>query len=127
MHTEKSGAMVRIANRTKTAAILLAEDNPDDRLILERALARACVGVPLRSVSDGQEVIEYLEGKPPFNDRVAYPMPTLLLLDLNMPRRSGLDALEWIRRQPESAGLTVVILSGSNWRSEERRVGKECI
>ena len=114
------GSRVSIQRVTdqKSAAILVAEDDPDDRYILEQALSAACAGVPLRSVCDGQEVMDYLEGKPPYHDRVAYPMPSLLLLDLKMPRRSGLETLEWIRNRPEFASLAVVILSGSNWKSD---------
>jgi CheY-like chemotaxis protein len=110
--------MIHRVSDQKTAAILVAEDDPDDRSILELALSSACAGVPLRSVCDGQEVMDYLQGKPPYDDRVAYPIPSLLLLDLKMPRRSGLETLEWIRSRPEFERLAVVILSGSNRKND---------
>jgi len=93
-------------------AILVAEDNSDDACLLEQAFLKAGLTAPLRFVCDGQEAIEYLEDRPPFNDRVTYPLPNLILVDLKMPRLNGYDLLEWIRYQPSSSRMVVGVLSG---------------
>ena len=69
---------------------------------------------PLIDVKDGQEAIDYLEGKGHFSDREKYPLPCLLLLDLNLPGMNGFEVLRWVRQQPELKSLKVVIVSGSN-------------
>ena len=94
--------------------ILVAEDDPTDAFFFERAFKRAGLPVLLHFVRDGQEVIDYLEGTGPFADRTAYPLPQLLLLDLNMPRLNGFDVLEWVRQQPGLSSLQMVIFSSSD-------------
>jgi len=61
----------------------------------------------------GQEVIDFLEGRAPFDDRSKFPFPKLLLMDLNMPLMGGLEVLAWLQERPERQQLRVVILSGS--------------
>jgi CheY-like chemotaxis protein len=94
--------------------ILVAEDDTTDAFFFQRAFQRAGIPVTLHFVRDGQEVIDYLEGKGPFGDRVAHPQPQLLLLDLRMPKLDGFDVLKWIRRRPELADLVVVLFSSSD-------------
>ncbi len=93
--------------------ILVAEDNEEDAHLLRCAFERARMDASVYFVKDGQELIDYLEGRSPFADPVAHPLPTLLLLDLELPRVSGLEALVWLRRQARLQKLTVVVLSGS--------------
>ncbi len=93
--------------------ILVAEDDPTDTLLMKRAFAKAGVAVPLHFVRDGQEAIDYLQGQQPFEDRAANPLPSLLLLDLKMPRLDGFQVLEWIRRQSGLRRMLVVIFSSS--------------
>jgi DNA-binding response OmpR family regulator len=94
--------------------ILVAEDDPTDAFFFQRAFKRAGLPVALHFVRDGQEVIDYLQGTGPFADRTAYPLPQLVLLDLNMPRLNGFDVLEWVRRQSGFSSLQVVIFSSSD-------------
>ena len=93
--------------------ILLAEDDPNDVLLLRRAFRGAGLPEPELVVSDGEEAIAYLEGTGSFADRERYPLPALLLLDLKLPRRSGLEVLEWVRRHAGLSRLPVVILTSS--------------
>jgi CheY-like chemotaxis protein len=91
--------------------ILVAEDDPNDVLLLKRAFAKAQVPAALFFVSNGQEAISYLEGQAPFDDRAVYPLPNLLLLDLNMPGLGGLEVLQWLAAQHALAGLRIAVIS----------------
>src|SRR2546430_1632276 len=93
--------------------ILLAEDNEDDVMLLERAFAKANFLNPVLVVHNGEQTIAYLQGEGKYVDRKAYPIPTLLLLDLKMPVKNGLEVLEWISRQPSLSRLRVVVLTNS--------------
>ena len=93
--------------------ILIVEDNADDLYILKRSFRLAEISNELRHVEDGQQAIEYLQGVGPFFDRIAYPLPSLVLLDLKLPIKDGFDVLTWIRQHPHLKGLIVLILSSS--------------
>src|SRR5262245_31179036 len=93
--------------------ILVAEDELEDELFLRRAFAKAGVNAPIYFARDGQEVVDYLQGKPPFENPVEFPLPNLLLLDLKLPHISGLKVLEWLRGQPGLSRLLVVVFSAS--------------
>ena len=93
------------------ATILIAEDNRDDALLIQRALRRANLINPLQVVANGEQAIQYLKGDGQYADRSSYPLPELVLLDLQMPRVSGLEVLKWIRDQPEFRLLPIVILT----------------
>jgi CheY-like chemotaxis protein len=93
--------------------ILVAEDDPHDAFLLQRAFVKARVLQSLRFVTDGQQAIDYLRGTPPFHDRARSPFPILFVLDLKLPRLSGLDVLTWLSRQPELHRLRTVVLSAS--------------
>src|SRR5258708_5020362 len=83
--------------------ILLVEVNDDDVFFMKRALKEAGLENPVHRVGDGQEGVDYLAGKGPFSDRSRYPAPALVLLDLQMPKKTGLEVLEWIKTRPELA------------------------
>lgn len=101
--------------------VLVVEDNEDDVFILQRALREASVKNPLHIVTDGEEAINYLSGVGRFSDRTRHPMPFLILLDLKLPFKSGLEILEWIQQQSFRDDLHVVVLTSS---AEERDVVK---
>jgi CheY-like chemotaxis protein len=98
----------------RTEVVLVAEDDTDDAFFLHRAFQKAGVSTTLKFVQDGQEAIDYLSGEGEFTDRVAYPLPDLLLVDLKMPRINGFQVLEWVRQQPGLKLLPVIIFSSSN-------------
>lgn len=101
-----------------TETILLAEDDSNDLVLLDVAFEKAGMEEQLRVVRDGKEVQDYLQGAGRFQDRETYPLPSLVLLDLRLPRVNGLEVLRWIREQTSFQGLPVVILTGSR---EERQ------
>jgi CheY-like chemotaxis protein len=104
-----------------TPPILAAEDEETDALILRLAFERARVTNPLIVVGDGQEAIDYLEGRGAYADRAAYPLPVLLLLDLKMPRLSGFDVLAWLATRSDFKELPAIVLSSSSDDSDIRR------
>ncbi len=93
--------------------ILLVEDNPNDVFLIKRAIRKSNLANPVQVTSNGDEAVAYLAGQSPYTDRERYPLPTLILLDLKMPRKSGLEVLEWLRSQPELRRIGVVILTSS--------------
>jgi CheY-like chemotaxis protein len=94
--------------------ILLAEDNEDHVLLTRRAFKMAGLLNPVFVVQDGEEAIAYLQGEGKFSNRSEYPLPTLLLLDLKMPRKNGFEVLEWLRGKPQLSALRVVVLTTSD-------------
>src|SRR5687767_7093317 len=101
--------------------ILMVEDDPDQVLITKRALAKADLANPVQVVGTGDKAIAYLSGKPPYGDRTDHPLPAIILLDLKLPRVSGLTILEWIRKQPELRNIPVAILTVSINPQDRRR------
>jgi two-component system, response regulator len=100
----------------KCRAILLAEDNPDDVALTQRALAKAKVANELAVVSNGQEALDYLFGEGAYAETKP-PSPCLVLLDLNMPKIGGLEVLKRIRSDERTRLIPTVILTTSK---EER-------
>jgi CheY-like chemotaxis protein len=94
--------------------ILLVEDDANDVFFLRHAFEGAGITNPLHVVDDGQKAIDYLAGEGPYADRRRFPYPGLVLLDLKLPVRMGLDVLHWIRQQPKLRTLLVVVLSSSS-------------
>ncbi len=101
--------------------ILLVEDNEDEVFILKRALKEAGIENPLHIVDDGQEAIDYLTGNDQFEDRTRYPLPTMVLLDLKLPLKSGHEVLAWIRQQGPYQSMIVIVLSSSEEPADIQR------
>ena len=94
--------------------VLYVEDEESDAFFMQRAFKRAGLDCVLHIVSDGREAIDYLSGKGTYTDRGQHPIPTVVLLDLNLPLISGFKVLEWMRSQPDFRSLPVVIFSSSS-------------
>jgi CheY-like chemotaxis protein len=97
----------------RPVTILVAEDDPDDRLFTKSALAKSRLANDLRFVEDGQELMDYLRGVGDYADPERAPRPGLILLDINMPRKDGISALKEIKQSPELRSIPVVILTTS--------------
>jgi CheY-like chemotaxis protein len=106
--------------------VLYAEDDPNDAFFMRRAFSKLNEHVVLSLVSHGQEAIDYLSGAREFADRSRYPLPMLLLLDIKMPERSGLEVLAWLRSRPEFALLPALMFTSSTQETDvdlSRRLG----
>ena len=93
--------------------VLLVEDEPNDVLFAERAFRRLGLSETLSVAKDGQEAIDYLLGSGEYRDRSRFPLPTLVLLDLKLPRKSGFDVLSEMRLHPELSQVAVIVLTSS--------------
>lgn len=96
------------------APILLVEDNADDVLLIRRAFSKAGLLNRLEAVADGEAALAYLGRQGGYADDAQFPMPALVILDLKLPRKGGLEVLAWIRAQPATALTPVVVLTSSN-------------
>jgi CheY-like chemotaxis protein len=100
--------------------VLLVEDSDDDRFFALRALKKAGF-VNVRHVEDGQVAVHYLGGEGKYADRVAFPLPAVILLDLKIPELNGHQVLEWIDAQPNLTGCLAYILSSSGEQQDRDR------
>lgn len=101
--------------------ILYIDDEPDDIFFMIRACKRAGIEEPIETITKASEAIAYLSGTGKYSDRIRYPMPRLVLLDLNMPEISGFDMLKWIRTTAGMSRLPVLVLTSSSQESDIRR------
>ncbi len=102
------------ATPRKPVTLLCAEDDADYRLLTSRALKASRLANDLRFVEDGEELMDYLHRRGRFAEPGAAPRPGLILLDLNLPKKDGREALEEIKRDPDLRRIPVVILTTSN-------------
>ena len=97
---------------TEKFLVLMVDDSDDDCLMIQMAMSEAERLRFIGSVPNGEEVMAYMKGAGKYSDRNNFPMPDMMLLDLNMPRKSGFEVLEWLKSQPFD-DMVVVVLSGS--------------
>ena len=107
-----------VCPRNSEPAILLAEDQENDVILMRLAFERAGLKNPLFSVPDGAEVLEYLSGSGIYSDRLAHPLPGLLLLDLKMPQVDGFAVLEWLQDKTQFTRMVTIVLSSSNLKQD---------
>ena len=100
-------------NHGKPIVILLADDDEEDRMLASDALAESRVVNDLRFVQDGDELLDYLYHRGAYADASTSPSPGLILLDLNMPRKDGREALREIKADPDLRRIPIVVLTTS--------------
>ena len=100
-----------------SVGVLVAEDDPDDRLMIKEAFEEYCVSNPLTFVNDGEALMDYLHRRGPYTDLRDTPLPGIILLDLNMPKKDGHVALKEIKASESLQRIPVVVLTTS--RSDE--------
>src|SRR4051794_28721927 len=99
--------------RSNLGTVLLVEDDEHDVFLLRHGFTESGVPNPIQVVHNGLEAADYLEGEGKFANRSLYPMPSLLLLDLKMPRMDGFEVLGWLHTRPDLNSIAVVVLSSS--------------
>ena len=97
----------------ETVVILVAEDDPDDRMLTIRALEQNRLANDIKWVEDGEKLMDYLHRRGTYADAESAPRPGLILLDLNMPRMDGREALQAIKADPDLRRIPVVVLTTS--------------
>lgn len=101
--------------------ILVADDDHDNFILAMDALKEAGLECDLCWVRDGEELLDYLYHRTPYEDRTQAPIPDLILLDLNMPKKTGHEALKEIKADPALAGIPVVVITVSNAKEDMDR------
>ena len=101
--------------------LMAVEDEDDDVVLLQRAFRNASVANPTQFLRDGEGAIKYLSRQGEFADEQKYPLPSLILLDLKLPRKTGLEVLAWVRSQPVLRRIPIVILSNSKQNNDLER------
>jgi two-component system response regulator len=91
----------------------MADDDPDDRLMTKDAFKESCLANDLRFVENGVELLDYLYQRGKFSDPASAPRPSIILLDLNMPKKDGREALEEIKKDPKLRHIRIIILTTS--------------
>jgi len=102
-----------LSDSQRPILILLADDDPDDRMLTQQALAESRLANELRCVEDGEQLLDYLHHRGAYADRAAHPEPGIVLLDLNMPKKDGREALREIKADPALRHIPVVVLTTS--------------
>ena len=95
------------------STILILEDDPNDVVLIKRALKKNNILNPLQIMGDGVEGIDYLSGKGEYGDRIRFPFPRFIIMDLKMPRMGGLEVLQWLQDHPECQVIPTLVLSSS--------------
>jgi len=102
-----------MAEKRSAAPILMAEDDADDCMLAKKAMQENRIANPLTVVSNGEELLEYLQHRGKYSDAKKAPKPCLVLLDLNMPKMDGREALKLIKDDKNLKGIPVVIMTTS--------------
>lgn len=97
--------------------VLIADDDPEDRMLIEDAFEESRLTNPLEFVVDGEDLLDYLHRRNGYSDPSSSPRPGLILLDLNMPRKDGREALKEIKSDPDLRQIPIVVMTTS--RAEE--------
>jgi PAS domain S-box-containing protein len=106
---------------TKGGAVLYVEDEESDATFMRIAFAKKGMEPALRVVGSGRAAIEYFSGVGRYADRREYPMPSVVLLDLNLPQMTGFEVLKWMKNQPQCAWTPVVVFSSSTLEHDQSK------
>jgi CheY-like chemotaxis protein len=104
---------VEAASMEMPFPILLLEDDENDVFIFKRSLEKAGIPNPIHLAKDGQEGISYMAGEGQYSDRQQFPLPKVIICDLKMPRKTGLEFLAWLKDHPELTVIPTIVLTSS--------------
>ncbi len=102
-----------MSRQVNPITILIADDDVDDRMMMRDALEESRLANDIRFVEDGEELMDYLQHRGKFEDPADSPRPGIILLDLNMPKKDGREALKEIKSSPELWSIPVIVLTTS--------------
>ena len=102
-----------MSNKKKSIIILIADDDAEDRMLVKEALEESRLNNNIQFVENGEELMDYLNNRGKFTDKDQYPTPGLILLDLNMPKKDGREALKEIKNEEHLRMIPVVVLTTS--------------
>jgi CheY-like chemotaxis protein len=105
----------------KRITILIADDDAEDRMMIKDALEENRLANDLRFVEDGEDLMDYLTSQGKYRGTESSPKPGLILLDLNMPKKDGREALKEIKNNPELRGIPIVVLTTSKTEEDVYR------
>jgi CheY-like chemotaxis protein len=104
---------------SRRITVVLVEDDPNDVLLIRRAFERTGGEMTLIHLSDGDAAVQYLAGQEPYHARLESPCPTIMLLDIKLPRRSGFEVLSWARSQTTAAKrIPILMLTSSGQKAD---------
>jgi CheY-like chemotaxis protein len=101
--------------------LLIAEDDEEDRMLLEEAIRKAGISIPVQCVQNGEELLDFLHRRHEYAAQSPAVKPVLILLDLNMPKLDGRQALEEIKKESKFREIPVIVFTTSNTREEINR------
>jgi CheY-like chemotaxis protein len=107
------GGVAQAAKSHMIPPVLLAEDDENDVLLIKRAFEKSRLVNSLQVACDGEVAVAYLSGDGIYSDRVRFPVPVAMLLDLKLPRKSGLEVLAWVKQQPGLKRMPIIVLTSS--------------
>src|SRR5688572_15959770 len=105
----------------RNLTILVAEDSADDAFFLERAFRKLGLKNPVQILTDGGAVMDYLKGEGKFENRSEFPFPSVLFMDIKMPRVNGFEVLQWLNDHPQCRIIPTMIFSSSEQPEEVER------
>ena len=108
----------------KNYTILLVEYDATTQFLIQDAIDSANLAVSVQAVDDGVGAIHYLTGQAPYADRQCYPLPTMILTDVNLPHVSGLELLAWVKQQVKLMHIPVILMSNSDDRYQAHQATK---
>lgn len=97
---------------SREGPVVIVDDDPYDAILSEGVVDELQPKFDVQILTSGEDLVAYLQGEGLYQDRSHYPMPGLVLLDLNMPKMDGFAVLEWLKNHPEFADTPIVVLSG---------------
>ena len=103
-----------MTSQQKKITILIADDDPDDRILIQTAFETNNINYTFKYVENGEELIDYLHLQNKFSNKELNPRPNIIILDLNMPRKNGIEALKEIKTNPDLKKIPVIVLTTSN-------------
>jgi CheY-like chemotaxis protein len=110
-----------VRRKKKSIIILIADDDPDDQLLIQEALTESQLNIHFYFVEDGEELLDYLYHRGDHANKTTSPRPSLILLDLNMPKKDGREVLNEIKTDPNLRQIPVVVLTTSKAEEDIQR------